>query len=120
MPTPSGHTQAIQASRVIGTSVYNEAGESVGTVKDIMLEKITNRIMFAVIGFGGFLGLGEKYHPVPWNTLDYNKEQGGYIIPYSKDELQAAPFYSIEELTKDDGVGARNASYEYYQIDPYW
>ena len=70
MPTPSGHTSAIRASKVKGTSVYNTAGESIGTVEDIVLNKTSNDIMFAVLGFGGFLGIGEKYHPVPWSLLD--------------------------------------------------
>ena len=58
MPTPSGHTDAIAASRVIGTEVYNAAGDHIGTIEDVMLEKTSNGIMFAVIGFGGFLGIG--------------------------------------------------------------
>ncbi|MER8753899.1 PRC-barrel domain-containing protein, partial [Mesorhizobium sp. M1050] len=62
MPTPSGHTDAIRASRVIGTTVYNTAGKEIGTIDDVMLEKTANGIMFAVISFGGFLGIGERYH----------------------------------------------------------
>jgi sporulation protein YlmC with PRC-barrel domain len=58
MTTTTGHTKAIQASRVIGTSVYNTAGENIGTIEDVMLDKLSNGIMFAVIGFGGFLGIG--------------------------------------------------------------
>ena len=64
MPTASGHTDAIRASRVIGTTVYNTAGDSIGEIEDVMLEKTANDIMFAVIGFGGFLGIGEKYHAI--------------------------------------------------------
>ena len=55
MPTASGHTDAIRASRVIGTEVYNAAGDHIGSIEDVMLEKTSNGIMFAVIGFGGFL-----------------------------------------------------------------
>jgi sporulation protein YlmC with PRC-barrel domain len=71
MATLAGHTEAIRASRVIGTSVYNTAGENIGTIEDVMLDKLSNGIMFAVIGFGGFLGIGEKYHAIPWSVLDY-------------------------------------------------
>ena len=63
MTTHTGHTDAIAASRVIGTEVYNTAGEHIGTIEDVMLEKSSNGIMFAVIGFGGFLGIGEKFTP---------------------------------------------------------
>ncbi|TIU61853.1 MAG: PRC-barrel domain containing protein, partial [Mesorhizobium sp.] len=77
-------------------------------------------IMFAVIGFGGFLGMGEKYHAIPWATLDYDEDQGGYVVPFTKEQLQAAPAYSIEELTGADGEAARDASFQYYHVKPYW
>ena len=70
--TPSGHTNAITASRVIGTAVYNTAGDRIGSIEDVMLEKMSNGIMFAVIVFGGFLGISEKYHAVPWSPRDYD------------------------------------------------
>lgn len=120
MTTHTGHTKAIPASRVIGTSVYNQAGEKVGTIEDVMLDKTSNGIMFAVIGFGGFLGIGEKYHAVPWSVLDYEKTEGGYVVPFSREQLEAAPAYSINELTREDGQSARDESYAYYKVQPYW
>ena len=111
MTTYTGHTDAIPASRVIGTSVYNTAGESIGTIEDVMLDKTSNGIMFAVIGFGGFLGIGEKYHAIPWSLLDYDPNQGGYVVPFTKDQLKGAPAYSIDELTRADGKTARDASF---------
>ena len=120
MTTQTGHTEAIAASRVIGTSVYNAAGESIGEIEDVMLDKMSNGIMFAVIGFGGFLGMGEKYHAVPWASLDYDEDKGGYVVPFSKDQLKAAPAHSINELTSSDGTAARDESYSYYGVQPYW
>jgi len=108
MSTPSGHTRAISASRVKGTTIYNTAGENIGHVEDVILDKMSDKIMFA----GGFLGIGEKYHAVPWTMLDYSKERGGYIVPLSKDALKAAPVYDFDELLKDDGaIGAHVESY---------
>lgn len=120
MPTPTGHTSAIRASKVIGTSVYNHSGDKIGKVEDVMLDKTTNNIMFGVLGFGGFLGMGEKYHPVPWASLDYQKDKGGFVVPYSKEQLQQAPADTIDELTKNDGLGARDAAYDYYRVERYW
>ena len=120
MPTATGHTDAITASRVMGTNVYNTAGESIGSIEDVMLDKTSNSIMFAVIGFGGFLGIGEKYHAVPWSVLDYDVDRGGYVVPFSREQLEAAPVYSVNELTGSDGKMARDASYDYYKVDPYW
>lgn len=120
MPTQTGHTTAIRASRVIGTSVFNMDGDKIGSVEDVMLDKTSNNVMFAVVGFGGFLGMGEKYHPLPWSTLDYNKDHDGYVVPYSKDQLKNGPADSISELTKDDGMTLRDQTYQYYDAPRYW
>lgn len=120
MTTQTGHTEAIAASRVIGTSVYNPEGTHIGEIEDVMLDKMSNGIMFAVIGFGGFLGIGEKYHALPWSSLDYDPDRGGYVVPFSRDQLKAAPSYSINELSAGDGTMVRDASYDYYKVDPYW
>jgi sporulation protein YlmC with PRC-barrel domain len=122
MPTPSGHTSAILASKVQGTSVYNKAGDKIGHIEDVVLDKMSNQIMFAVVGYGGILGAGEKYYPVPWSSLDYDKDEGGYVVPIDKDMLESAPSYDLEELTKGDGRSSdiRAAAYDYYKVEPYW
>ncbi|MFC2950893.1 PRC-barrel domain-containing protein [Marinicaulis aureus] len=120
MPTAAGHTTAIRASRVIGTPVYNTAGDQIGEIEDVMLDKTTNNIMFGVVGFGGFLGIGEKYHPIPWASLDYQKQKGGYIVPYTKEQLEQAPCDSLHELTENDDLGFRDAAYDYYKAERYW
>lgn len=120
MATASGHTSAIRAKRVIGTSVKDTGGTTIGTVEDIMLDKETNHIMYAVVGFGGFLGMGEKYHPIPWSQLDYNENHSAYVVPYTKDQLKAAPADSLDELTRGDGTGFRDRAYEYYKVKRYW
>jgi sporulation protein YlmC with PRC-barrel domain len=120
MPTATGHTSAIRASKVIGTSVYNGAGEKIGKVEDVVLDKQSNNIMFAVVGFGGFLGMNEKFHPLPWSTLDYQKGKEGYVVNLSKEQLKAAPADGIEELTRSDGEGLRDEVYDYYKAPRYW
>jgi sporulation protein YlmC with PRC-barrel domain len=110
--TPSGHTTAILASKVTGTSVYNTAGESIGHVEDIVLDKMSDKIMFAVVGFGGFLGIGEKYHPLPWSQLDYDEDLGGYRVSLTREQLERAPSYDLHDLTRADGdVRSRTESY---------
>jgi sporulation protein YlmC with PRC-barrel domain len=120
MPTLSGHTTAIRASRVIGTDVKDSMGEVIGKVEDLILDKTDNAIMFAVVGFGGVLGVGEKFHPVPWSALDFEPVEGAYVVPFSKEQLKKAPADTIKELTKDDGTFARDKSYDYYKAEPYW
>jgi sporulation protein YlmC with PRC-barrel domain len=119
MTTASGHTSAIRAKKVIGTSVKDTAGNKIGSVEDVVLDKQSNNIMFAVVGFGGFLGMNEKYHPIPWEALDYDESEGGYVVNYTKDQLEAAPAGSIEELTRNDGQ-FRERTFAYYKAPRYW
>jgi sporulation protein YlmC with PRC-barrel domain len=122
MTTPSGHTSAILASRVKGTTVYNTAGEKIGHVEDVVLDKESNRIMFAALGFGGFLGMGEKFHPIPWSLLSYSKEKGGYVVPMAMEVLKNAPVSELKDLTQNDGQygDVREKSYNYYKVTKDW
>jgi sporulation protein YlmC with PRC-barrel domain len=117
MTTPSGHTEVIRAKKVIGTSVKNSAGQKIGQIEDIVLDKLSNNIVYAVVGFGGFLGMNEKYHPVPWSALDYVESEDSYVVPYTKEELNAAPADSLEKLTRADGAAAYSKSANaYYKV----
>jgi sporulation protein YlmC with PRC-barrel domain len=122
MTTTSGHTSAILASRVKGTAVYNGSGERIGTVEDVVLDKQSNQIMFAALGFGGFLGMGENYYPVPWSVLDYDKDKDGYVVPMSKEQLQNAPSCSLNDLTRHDGSlgDIREKTYSFYNVSRDW
>lgn len=121
MTTATGHTSAIRAKKVIGTNVKNATGEKIGEIEDVVLDKLSNNIMFAIVGFGGFLGLGEKFHPVPWSALNYDESEGGYVVNFTKEQLKAAPSDSIEALTRDDGsLSYRDRAYDYYDTPRYW
>lgn len=120
MPTTTGHTTAIRAKQVLGTKVTDTAGNKIGQVEDVILDKESNNILFAVVSFGGFLGMGEKYHPIPWAALDYEPAEGAYVVSVTKEQLEAAPSGSIEELTRDDGMQFRDRTYDYYKVQRYW
>jgi len=122
MATASGHTSAILASKVKGTTVYNTTGEKIGHIEDVVLDKTSDRIMFVALGFGGLLGMGEKFYPVPWSVLDFNTEKDGYIVPLSKSEIDEAPAYELDDLTRSDGDfdSIRRQSYAYYEVDRDW
>ena len=118
--TPSGHTSAIRAQKVLGTNVCNNAGEKIGEVEDIVLDKLSNNIMFAVVGFGGFLGIGEKFHPIPWASLDYDEKHDAYVVSFTKEQLQKGPCDSIDALTRGDLTKYRDKAYDYYKVPQYW
>ena len=117
MPTATGHTDAIRAKKVIGTTVKNTAGQKIGEIEDIVLEKSSNKILFAVVGFGGFLGVKEKFHPIPWSALDYNETESSYVVPFTKEQLEAAPADSLDKLTRNDGAGSfATRADDYYKM----
>jgi sporulation protein YlmC with PRC-barrel domain len=89
----------IAASKVRGTSVYNSAGDNLGSIDDLMIGKRDGRVAYAVLSFGGFLGIGEKYTPLPWHALTYDEDKGGYNIGLTNDQLRNAPAYSRDELS---------------------
>ncbi len=90
----------ISAGKVKGTSVYNSAGDDLGSIHDLLLAPRRGRVAYAVMSFGGFLGIGEKFHPLPWNVLTYDEDKGGYNIDLSTEQLRGAPSYSSDEMNR--------------------
>ena len=84
----------IASDKVEGTTVYGTDGKKMGSVKKLMIGKRNGRVEYAVMSFGGFLGIGAEYHPLPWDALDYDTDKGGYVVPFGKDRLKDAPRYS--------------------------
>jgi hypothetical protein len=88
----------ILASKVNGTPVFNGKRERIGEVDDLAIGKRDGKVAFAILSFGGFLGMGETYHPIPWSILSYNTDLNGYVVSLNKEQLRAAPSYSKAEL----------------------
>lgn len=106
--------QLIAASKVNGTAVYNLAGEKLGSIYDVMLEKSSGKAEYAIMSFGGFLGIGDSYHPLPWNELTYDLAQGGYVVDLDRSHLEGAPVYSADEIASwDNPVYGRRVT-DYY------
>jgi PRC-barrel domain len=103
----------IAASQVNGTNVYNPAGEKLGSIYDVILEKQTGKAEYAIMSFGGFLGIGDMYHPLPWKVLSYNPSKGGYVVDIDRRRLEGAPAYAANEsgLWDDPAFGRRVTDY---------
>jgi hypothetical protein len=119
-PTTSSGNPLIAGARVAGTDVYNASGDHLGEIYDIMLDKQTGKVAYAIMSFGGFLGLGEKYHPIPWSVLDYDTNRGGYVVPLTKERLEAAPMYDSEGEPDWDDRAYGKRVHDYYGTMPYW
>jgi hypothetical protein len=90
--------ELISSNKVEGTAVYNREGERLGTVSSLMVNKFTGQVVYTIMSFGGFLGIGQRCHPLPWKVLTYDTKLGGYVIDLNKDTLQNAPSYAMNEV----------------------
>jgi hypothetical protein len=105
----------IMSSRVTGTPVFNRAGERIGQVDDLSVHKTSGQVIYGILSFGGFAGLGEHHHPIPWSMLDYDPQKEGFVISLDKKALENAPSLSREEL-EELGAGDtwRTRLFDYY------
>ena len=108
----------IAADQVNGTNVYNTAGDKLGSVDDIMIDKISGKAIYAVMSFGGFLGIGEKQHPLPWSALTYDEGKGGFVVNLDKKQLEGAPTIDNEDFKWTSDYG-RTVD-KYYGAPTYW
>jgi sporulation protein YlmC with PRC-barrel domain len=109
------HGRLIAASQVNGTTVYNPSGEKLGTIYDVMLDKRSGKAEYAIMSFGGFLGIGDSYHPLPWQALTYDPAQGGYVVNIDRTRLEGAPHYTADQRNSmwDDPMYGRRVN-DYY------
>jgi sporulation protein YlmC with PRC-barrel domain len=91
----------IRATTVRGTEVYNGTGEHLGHIDDIVIGKRNGHAEYAIMSFGGFLGIGGKFHPLPWDSLDYDPGVGGYVVNLSRQQLEGAPSYDETAVEPD-------------------
>jgi len=93
--------------------------QRIGSIQRVMIDKISGKVAYAVMSFGGFLGIGEDYFPVPWSTLNYDTNLGGYRVNFTNDQLKGAPKFTS---STDWGWNRENDKkvYDYYRARPYW
>ena len=105
----------ISSDKVDGTKVFDCKGEQIGSIHHLMIGKITGRVEYAVMSFGGFLGMGESYNPLPWDALNYDTKRGGYVVDMDEDKLRKSPSYEKgREPVWDEDYG--RSVYTYYGI----
>jgi len=109
----------IGSDKVEGTNVYRSNGDKIGQIERIMLEKTTGKVAYAVMSFGGVMGIGEDYYPVPWSQLTYDTNLGGYRTNITKEQLDRAPKYSESTSWNWSRENDRRV-YDYYRVRPYW
>lgn len=105
----------ISADKVEGTKVYNTAGDKLGSIEDVMIDKRSGLVRYAVLEFGGFLGMGTDRYPLPWSMLKYDTDKDGYVVPIDKGTLDKAPRHSRDERPDYDDTYGRSV-YDYWGV----
>ena len=109
----------IASNKVEGTPVYRSNGDRVGQIDWLMIDKISGKVAYAVMSFGGFMGIGEDYYPLPWSLLTYNPRLDGYEVNISEEQLKGAPKYSQHESWDWSDRARGQKVYDYYGVTPY-
>jgi sporulation protein YlmC with PRC-barrel domain len=112
----SGSTM-VSSSDVNGTEVYSPTGDHLGQIDHLMIDKVSGQIAYAVMTFGGFLGIGTEEHPVPWKKLSYDTNLGGFVTDITQEQLTGAPSWGDNWYEDRD---YQRRSYDYYGVSPYW
>ncbi|MDI4656171.1 PRC-barrel domain-containing protein [Xanthobacter autotrophicus] len=108
----------VASDMVVGTAVYDPQDEKIGSVERLILEKTSGRVSYAVLSFGGFLGIGEDYYPVPWQMLTYDESVGGFRVNISREQIENAPKYSASDDYDWSSDNGRRVS-DYYGVPPF-
>ena len=110
-------SSTVTSADVNGTRVYSPSGDQLGSIDHLVIDKHSGNIAYAVMAFGGFLGMGADHHPIPWKKLRYDTELGGYVTDISQSQLEGAP--SRPDDWRDNRDWATK-NYGYYGVNPYW
>jgi PRC-barrel domain len=110
----------IASDKVEGAAVRRSDGETLGSIKRVMIDKLTGKVAYAVMTFGGFLGIGNEYRALPWSVLRYSPDLDAYELNTTEDQLRNAP---VLATGWESGVVSRDWErniHDYYRAAPYW
>ncbi len=110
----------VKTKDVIGVTVKNAAKENLGNIEEIILDKVKGNVRYAVLSFGGFLGLGDKLFALPWNSIKYDKEEDCFILNIDKEKLKDAPGFNKDQWPDWSDQKWGNSIYQYYGEKPDW
>ena len=112
--------EVMDADTLIGDSVVNAAGEDLGEVKAIMLDVTSGRIGYAVLSFGGFLGMGNKLFAIPWSALTLDADEKRFVLNIARERLENAPGFDKDHWPSMADTSWATQLHKYYEVRPYW
>lgn len=115
--SPPSTKPVIESDRVEGTAVFGPDGRQIGTIKRLMIEKVSGKVLYVDVTFGGFLGLGTRHHTIPWEKLSYDTGLHGYRTDITEEQVRAAPAFAGENEVWPDHRRERETQ-DYWRIPP--
>ncbi len=112
--------QVLSSSSIVGTTVQNMNREDLGDIKDLMIDLSGGRIAYAVLSFGGFLGMGDKLFAIPWEAFQVVQEEEILLLNVAKEKLEQAPGFDKDDWPDMADVTWGQSIHAYYGYDPYW
>jgi sporulation protein YlmC with PRC-barrel domain len=109
--------RCISSNDVQGTEVYGADGKHIGEVDHLIIDKMSGRVAYGVISFGGFMGLGHSHYPIPWSALTYDTQLGGFRTNITEQQLRDMPQFSDDSWQDRDW---ETRAHQYYRARPYW
>jgi PRC-barrel domain len=110
----------IGSDKVEGTPVFGPKGDRAGRIERVMIDKLSGKVAYAVMSFGGFLGIGDDHYPLPWSLLTYNPQLGGYQVNIAAEQLKGAPKFSKSETWDGAPPASGKLVFDHYGLPPYW
>ena len=117
--SPATHS-LIASDRVEGTPVRRSNGKKIGTIQHVMIDKLSGNVAYAVLSFGGFLGMGQKHLPIPWARLKYDLAEEAYQLDLTNEEFRRAPAYEADQEFDWGDRSQEVVIHSYYQAPHYW
>lgn len=114
------HPQLLSAGTLSGDKVKNTAGEDLGKIEEFMIDLDTGRIAYAVLSFGGILGMGNKLFAIPWQALKVDTEDHSFLLNVPKETLENAPGFNKDNWPDMSNVEWGTKVHSYYGYEPYW
>ena len=106
----------IGSDKVEGTAVYGANDTKIGSIERVMIDKMSGRVSYAVLSFGGFLGIGDDHYPLPWQSLKYDTNLGGYRTGITESQLKGAPKYSNDNAWNWNDPASTRSVNDYYGV----
>jgi sporulation protein YlmC with PRC-barrel domain len=117
---PSTSSSLIDSHKVEGTDVLDPNGKQIGSIKRLVIDKVSGRVVYTVASFGGFLGMGGNEYTIPWNKLNYDPNQQGFVTDITEEQLRGSPDYGVNSGDDWHNRDYERGLHDYYGSAYYW